>query len=303
MSSPDVRQILLTGGSGQVGAEIIRLAPAQFQIVAPSRAQLDLSDAAAISRLVASQPWAAVINCAAYTAVDKAESDVVTAWAANAMGPAAFAQATAQAQIPLIHISTDYVFDGSKDGFYVEDDPVAPIGVYGASKEGGEQAVRTANPRHVILRTAWVVSPHGANFVKTMLRLAESRPELRVVADQRGCPTSATDIAQTVLTVLARMVADPEAPTGAYHFVNEGEASWCEFAREIFRMAGERGLPTPVVHAIPTSEYPTPARRPANSRLDAGKLRRDYGITPRPWRVAVEEIVATLAASRQKQEP
>jgi dTDP-4-dehydrorhamnose reductase len=303
MSSPSGHQILLTGGSGQVGTEIIRLASAGLEIVAPGRTQLDVSDPEAISRLIASQPWVAVINCAAYTAVDKAESDVVAAWRANALGPAAIAQATAQAQIPLIHVSTDYVFDGSKAGFYLETDPVAPIGVYGASKEGGEQAIRTANPRHVILRTAWVVSPHGSNFVKTMLRLGQTRPELKVVDDQRGCPTSATDIAETVLTIVGRMIAKEDAPTGTYHFVNSGEASWYEFARSIFQMVSERGVPVPAVHPIPSFEYPTPARRPVNSRLDTTKLNRDYGVVPRPWPEAVAEIVATLADQAQRQEP
>lgn len=300
MTSPTAQQILLTGGSGQVGTEIIRRAPAGLKIVAPGRTELDLTDPQAIADLVASQRWAAVINCAAYTAVDKAESDVVAAWSANALGPAALAQATAKAQIPLIHLSTDYVFDGSKAGRYVEDDPVAPIGVYGASKEGGEQAVRTANARHVILRTAWVVSPHGSNFIKTMLRLAETRPELNVVDDQLGCPTSAGDIAEAVLTIAGRMITSPDAPTGAYHFVNDGEATWCEFARAIFDMAARRGLPVPAVHAIPTSEYPTPARRPANSRLDTEKLRRDYGVAPRPWTEAADEIVAALVTGGQQ---
>jgi len=297
MSSPDMRDVLLTGGSGQVGTEIIRQAPAELNIVAPGSAQLDMADAEAIAALVASRPWAAVINCAAYTAVDKAETEVVAAWRANALGPAALARASADADIPLIHVSTDYVFDGSKAGFYLETDPVAPIGVYGASKEGGEQAVRTANPRHVILRTAWVVSPHGSNFVKTMLRLAETRSELNVVDDQRGCPTSAADIAATVLAIAERMIEDADAPTGTYHFVNEGEATWCEFARAIFTAAQARGLATPTVHPIPSSAYPTPARRPANSRLSTEKLRRDYAIAPRPWPAALAEIMAALAPS------
>ena len=297
MSSPDLKDVLLTGGSGQVGTEIIRHAPASLNIVAPPRAELDMGDPDAIAALVAARPWAAVINCAAYTAVDKAETDVVAAWRANALGPAALARATAEAEIPLIHISTDYVFDGSKDGFYLETDPVAPIGVYGASKEGGAQAGRTANPRHVILRTAWVVSPHGSNFVKTMLRLAESRAELNVVDDQRGCPTSAVDIAQAVLAITGRMIRGADAPTGVYHFVNEGEATWCEFARAIFDAADARGLRTPVVHPIPSSDYPTPARRPANSRLSAEKLRKDYGIAPRPWQAALADIIEALAPS------
>lgn len=300
MSSPPATDILLTGGSGQVGTEVIRLAPAGLNIVAPGRDQLDLADPDAIAALVASRPWAAVINCAAHTAVDRAETEIVDAWKANALAPAALAEATAKAGVPLIQVSTDYVFDGSKPGFYVETDPVAPVSVYGASKEAGEQAVRTGNPRHVILRTAWVVSPHGANFIKTMLRLAETRPELRVVDDQHGCPTSATDIAQALLVIAQRMIADPQAPTGTYHFVNSGEATWCGFARAIFEVAAEHGRPAPSVEGITTADYPTPARRPANSRLDVAKLAHDYAIAPRPWRTAVEEIVVTLLAAQKE---
>lgn len=286
--------ILVTGGSGQVGTELRRLAPAGWRIAAPGRDQLDMGEPASIAAMVASRPWSAIINTAAYTAVDKAESDVVTAWRANAVGPAALAASAAAAAVPLVHLSTDYVFDGQKAGFYVETDAVAPQGVYGASKEGGEQAVRTAHPRHVILRTAWVVSPHGGNFAKTMLRLGRERPALRVVDDQRGCPTSATDIALAVAAITERLMQDAEAPTGTYHFVNDGEASWCEFARFIFAVAAPRGWPEPTVEAITTAEYPTPARRPANSRLSTAKLRTDFGIAPRPWRIATEDVVKAL---------
>lgn len=286
--------ILLTGGGGQVGTEVRRLAPADWRIAAPGRDTLDMSDPASIAAAVGSQPWNAIINTAAYTAVDKAESDVVAAWKVNALGPAALAAALAGAATPLVHLSTDYVFDGQKDGAYVESDPVAPMSVYGASKEGGEQAVRTAHPRHVILRTAWVVSPHGGNFVKTMLRLARERPGLRVVDDQYGCPTSATDIAQAVIVIVNRLMQDADAPTGTYHFVNGGEASWCAFAKSIFAAAALQGWPSPTVEAISTADYPTPARRPANSRLSTSKLHADFGVSPRPWRVATEEVVAAL---------
>ena len=300
MSPPPSIDVLLTGGSGQVGTEVIVLAPAGLNIVAPGRDRLDISDPAALAAMVASHPWAAVINCAAHTAVDRAESEILEAWKINALAPAALAQATARAGIPLIQVSTDYVFDGSKAGYYVESDPVAPVSVYGASKEAGEQAVRTGNPRHVVLRTAWVVSPHGANFIKTMLRLAQTRPELRVVDDQRGCPTSASDIALTLLTITQRLVSDRQAPVGTYHFVNAGEATWCDFARAIFEIAAEHGCPAPSVEGITTADYPTPARRPANSRLDTAKLAHDYAISPRPWREAVDEIVAALLAAQKE---
>lgn len=260
----------------------------------PARAELDLGDPQALEAAVESEPWAAVISAGAYTAVDKAESDISAAWAVNALGPAALAAATARAGTPLVHLSTDYVFDGTKSGSYDEADPVAPIGVYGASKEGGEQAVRTANPRHVVLRTAWVVSPFGHNFVKTMVRLGADRPELRVVADQHGCPTSALDIADAVLTIVASLINDPAGPTGTYQFVNAGEASWHELAETVFARAATAGRPRPAVVPIATSDYPTPARRPANSRLSTAKLIRDFGITPRPWQTAVNEIVDQL---------
>jgi dTDP-4-dehydrorhamnose reductase len=292
------RAILLTGGGGQVGTEFQRRAPTGFEIVAPGRERLNLADPDAIAALVASRPWACVINSGAYTAVDKAESDPVTAWKVNALAPAAFAWATAQAGVPLIQLSTDYVFDGAKPVPYLENDPVGPVSVYGASKEAGEQAVRTGNPRHVILRTAWVVSPFGANFIKTMLRLAETRDRLAVVDDQHGCPTSAADIAGALAVIASRLADDAEAPTGTYHFVNSGEATWCGFAREIFALAQARGRAVPTVEAIPTSAYPTPARRPANSRLDTAKLTRDFGIEPRAWRAAASEVVETLLAGQ-----
>jgi dTDP-4-dehydrorhamnose reductase len=283
--------ILVTGGSGQVGGAIERLAGDAWDVVAPRRDMLDLADPAALEAFVASRKWAAVVNCAAYTAVDRAESDVIGAWQANALAPAALASATAKAGIPLIHLSTDYVFDGSKPSPYAEADPVAPIGVYGASKEGGEQAVRTANPRHVILRTAWVVSAHSANFIKTMLRVGRERDHLRVVADQHGCPTGAEDIARAVLTILGKLGDDAY---GTYHFVNAGEATWHALARAVFARAAEHGMTAPTVEAIATSDYPTPAARPANSRLSTAKLERQFGIAPRDWRVMVDEIVDEL---------
>ncbi|QJU57637.1 dTDP-4-dehydrorhamnose reductase [Sphingomonas sp. AP4-R1] len=292
------RAVLVTGGSGQVGTALRQVAGDRFDLVMPSRSELDLSDPASIEAMLASRDWAAVVSSGAYTAVDKAESDVVAAWRANAIGPAALAAGTAARAIPIVHLSTDYVFDGSRDGFYAEGDPVAPIGVYGASKEGGEQAIRSANPAHVILRTAWVVSPFGANFIKTMLRVGAERPELRVVADQHGCPTSALDIADAVATILDRLLTDDRAPTGTYHFVNAGEASWHGLAEAVFARAATRGGPSPQVSAITTADYPTPARRPANSRLATGKITRDYGIAPRPWREAIDEIVDILLAEK-----
>jgi dTDP-4-dehydrorhamnose reductase len=299
------KKILVTGGSGQVGQALARLA-ADFdglELVMPRRRDLDLSDPESIaeyfeSRAETGQGFAAVISAGAYTAVDKAETDVVAAWAVNALGPAALGVATAKAGIPIVHLSTDYVFDGTGAGYYAEDAAVAPIGVYGASKEGGEQAVRTTNARHVILRTAWVVSPFGANFVKTMLRLGADRPQLRVVGDQIGCPTSALDIAATLLGIVDQLVDDGARAFGTHHFVNAGEASWHALAEAVFDRAATHGRPRPVVEAITTADYPTPARRPANSRLSTERLQKSFGIAPRPWRVAIDEIVDELTGDK-----
>lgn len=295
----DPVHILITGGAGQVGLELQAAAwPEGVVLHAPTRAELDLGDAASVRAAFAATPFAAVINSGAHTAVDKAETEVAAAFAANAMGPAVLADATREAGIPLIQVSTDYVFDGSKKGPYIETDPVGPLGVYGASKLAGELAVRSGNPRSVVLRTAWVLSAHRANFLKTMLRLAADRPALSVVGDQHGCPTSARDIAAALKTITMKMIADANAPTGVYHFVNAGETTWAGLATEIFARNGAGGGPSATVEAIPSSEYPTPAKRPKNSRLSTEKLNRDYGVTPRPWQAAVAEIVHELHAER-----
>ncbi len=291
-----MREILVLGGSGQVGTALARLPlPEGVALVAPPRSTCDLVDPASVVATVAARPWAAVINTAAYTAVDRAETEIAAAWTLNALGPAVLAEATARAGIPLVHVSTDYVFSGALDRPYREDDPIGPVGVYGGSKEGGEQAVRTANPRHAILRTAWVVSPHRANFLKTMLRLAAERDELRVVADQRGCPTSAGDLAEALLAVALRLADDPAAPTGTFHAVNAGETTWADFASAIMAASAARGGPSARIVPITTADYPTPARRPANSRLATDRLAEAFDIRLRPWQEATEAIVADLS--------
>lgn len=287
--------VLVLGGAGQLGTELRALAwPEGVCVHAPARPELDITDEAAVAGAIAGRDWAAVINAAAYTAVDKAESDVGTAWRLNALAPAHLAAATGSKQIPLVHVSTDYVFDGTGEGAYRPDAAVNPRSVYGASKAAGEMAVRTANPRHAILRTAWVVSPHRGNFVKTMLRLAGERDRLTVVDDQHGCPTSAADLAAACATVALRLARDQAAATGTFHCVNAGDTTWCGFARAIVAGGARRGGRSVPVEGIPTSAYPTPARRPANSRLDTTSLTQSFGIAPRPWQDALEDILDAL---------
>ncbi|MDI1295654.1 MAG: dTDP-4-dehydrorhamnose reductase [bacterium] len=291
--------ILVTGGAGQVGLELARTDwPSHVVLHMPPRSELDLSAPASVQSAFAQAKFAAVINCGAYTGVDKAETDVAAAFGANAMGPAILAEVTRKADVPLIQVSTDYVFDGSSPHPYVEDDATGPLGVYGASKLAGELAVRSGNPRSVVLRTAWVLSIHRINFLKTMLRLGAERSQLRVVGDQHGCPTSARDIASALQTIALKMIADPLAETGIYHFVNAGETTWAELAKEIFTFTAQIDRRSVNVVSIATSEYPTPARRPSNSRLSSTKLTKDYQIHPRPWREAVAEILTELHAER-----
>ncbi|NEU12809.1 dTDP-4-dehydrorhamnose reductase [Methylobacterium sp. BTF04] len=295
--------ILILGGAGQVGTAL--QAPGLWEpgvrLHAPSRDALDITDAAAVARALAERSYAAVINTAAYTAVDKAESEVATAWALNALAPAILAAETAKAGIPLVHVSTDYVFDGTGSGAYAPDAPVNPQSVYGGSKAAGEIAVRTANPRHAIIRTAWVVSPDRGNFVKTMLRLSAERDTLTVVDDQHGCPTFAADLAHGLATIAQRLVREPEGATGTHHYVNAGATTWCGFARAIVAGAARRGGRSVSVDGIPTSAYPTPARRPANSQLSTASLTQAYGLRPRPWEEALEDLLDRLVGPIHEQ--
>jgi dTDP-4-dehydrorhamnose reductase len=288
-------RIAVTGREGQVVQSLIERSArdGSNHIVIPlGRPELDLADVSSVRSALAAARPDAIVSAAAYTAVDKAESDPDMAFAVNAIGAGAVAEAAAALGVPLVHLSTDFVFDGSKPGLYVETDPTAPLGVYGASKLAGEQAVLAAHDDSAILRTAWIYSPFGANFLKTMLRLAADRDELGVVADQMGNPTSALDIADTVLRVVERLKDDRASDLrGVFHMTSNGGTSWAGFAEAIFAASVAIGGPAAKVRHIPSTDYPTPARRPANSRLDCTKLAGNYGVDLGHWTQAVDPIV------------
>ncbi|KQY93231.1 dTDP-4-dehydrorhamnose reductase [Caulobacter sp. Root1455] len=280
--------ILVFGRDGQVARELADLAEASGRAMTfAGRGTLDLSDPkavdSAIEGLIAEIGPGAVINAAAYTAVDRAEGEPDAAFALNRDAPAAMARACAARGLPFTHFSTDYVFDGTLDRPYVETDPTGPTGVYGASKLAGEQAVSAAGGPAITLRTSWVYGAHGANFVRTMLRLAGDRDEIGVVADQIGRPTWARDCARAALLATDALARDPGL-AGVYHLSGAGDASWADLAAAIFAESARRGGPTARVRAITTADYPTPAKRPANSRLDCGKIETALPWRCRPWR-------------------
>ncbi len=288
------RPILITGANGQLGRELAGEAAASgIRIVAAGRDDLDITQAESVLAYVCEAAPRAIINCAAYTGVDKAESEAASAHAINALGPEHLARAAAELDVPLLHVSTDYVFDGSKTGAYGEDDPVAPLGAYGRTKEEGERRVRAAHQKHIILRTSWVYGAHGNNFLKTMLRLARERDELRVVADQRGCPTATIDLARALLAAEAA-ASSGRAAWGTFHFAGTGATTWHGFAAEIVSAAGKIGGRSVPVHPIATSDYPTPAKRPANSELDSRRFAETFGYASPPWPQRVRDVLAAL---------
>lgn len=286
-------RVLVFGGNGQVGWELRRLDGCTGdKVTGLARAEADIVRPAEVAAAVRDAGAEIVVNAAAYTAVDRAETESELAFSVNRDGARNIAAACQEQSLPMVHISTDFVFDGGKEGAYVEGDPVGPLGVYGASKEAGERAVREALERHVILRTSWVFGAHGHNFVKTMLGLAGEREELAVVDDQVGCPTPAAELAAAILDMLPLL---SEGRWGTYHYCGRGRTSWCEFAREIFHLR-ERisGAPTPRLRAIPTAEFPTPATRPANSVLDCSRFAAVFGFGPRPWRQGLADVLDEL---------
>jgi dTDP-4-dehydrorhamnose reductase len=288
-------RIAVTGSKGQVAASLAERAGPEVEIVALGRPAFDLEDRASVLAGLRDARPDVIVNAAAYTAVDKAEAEEEVAVRVNGEGAGHVAEAAQELSVPLLHLSTDYVFDGALERPYHEEDPTGPTGAYGRSKLIGEKLVAGRCSDSVILRTAWVYSPFGANFVRTMLRLSETREEVAVVADQRGNPTSASDIAAAIIAIATRMKADSTAMLrGVFHMTGVGDATWADFAEAVFSERAARGRPLTRVKRIPTADYPTPARRPANSRLDNGKLRRVYALELPHWRVSLAACCARL---------
>ncbi|TGP56907.1 dTDP-4-dehydrorhamnose reductase [bacterium M00.F.Ca.ET.230.01.1.1] len=293
-------RIAVTGREGQVAASLVEAARGRddVKVVAVGRPALDLARPDTVFAALETARPDIVVSAAAYTAVDQAEDEKDLAFAVNATGAGKVAEAAARLGVPVIHLSTDYVFDGTKDGAYVETDPTAPLGAYGASKLAGEEAVAAANPRHLILRTAWVYSPFGRNFVKTMLKLASDRDEISVVADQWGNPTSALDIADAILHAAAKLRDKDFAAFGVYHLAGEGDTNWSGFARHILDTSRAFGGPHARVRDIATSDYPTKAKRPQNSRLSSARFQSVFGWHAPHWRASVEVVIGQLPIGR-----
>jgi dTDP-4-dehydrorhamnose reductase len=291
--------ILVFGGNGQLGRELTRCATTRgISLRALSRAEADITSPEAVNAALARKTPHVVVNAAAFTNVDLAETAVAEARLINEIGPTVLAEACASAGVPLVHISTDYVFDGSKHGAYQETDPVCPLSVYGLTKAVGEEAVRRTLKHHIILRTAWVYSEFGHNFLKTILKLSQTRDELRVVADQHGSPTSARELAEAILHIAPSAARDKRL-TGTYHFTADGVTTWHGFASHIVATAGPLTGRYCRVIPIQTFEHPTGAKRPANSRLDCRLFARTFGFSRRPWTESVEATTRALLAPSQ----
>ncbi len=289
---PDRRPVLVTGGSGQLATALVRAGSGEG-ILRVGRPAFDFDRPHTIAETLAEHRPAAIVNAAAYTAVDAAEDDPAAAFRANRDGPSRLAALGAAAGIPLIHISTDYVFDGTKGAPYRESDPPAPLGVYGASKRAGEEAVLAAGGRAIILRTAWVISPTGRNFVRTMIAARARTGRLRVVADQRGQPTAAADLAAAILAILRRVASEgwQDRFSGIFHAAGSGETTWHGLAAAVFEEAARHAVPPPEIVPIGTAEWPTRARRPADSRLDCSRLAATFGLRLPPWRESLRPLI------------
>ncbi len=289
-------RIVVIGSGGQVGFEAMRAVwPAGVTAVGLSHVELDITDESRVAEAISTRPWDLAINLAAYTAVDRAEQEPTVAFAVNRDGAACLARACAAAGIPLLHLSTDYVFDGSKLTPYNEDDGVAPINVYGASKAAGEAEIRRHLDRYVILRTSWIYGVHGVNFVKTVLRVVDEGRDLRVVSDQRGCPTAAGDLAAAIATITGRLQQGMTA-WGTYHYCGLGATTWYGFASEILRWREKRDGRHVAALPIPSADYPTAARRPANSELDCTRAIATFGVERPAWQASLRKVLDELGS-------
>ncbi|MBD3679325.1 MAG: dTDP-4-dehydrorhamnose reductase [Rhodobacteraceae bacterium] len=286
-------RLLVFGRTGQVARELERRLPARWEAVFLDRASADLSDPEACARIVASAKAEAIINAAAWSDVDGAEAHEAEAHVVNAEAPTAMARAAATRGLPFLHVSSDYVFDGTGQNPWRETDPTGPLSAYGRTKVAGEEAIRVAGGAHVILRTSWIFSAHGKNFLKTMLRLSETRDSLSIVADQIGGPTPASAIAEALLTMAERLVGESTL-SGTYHFAGAPDVTWADFARDIFRNAGRRVT----VEGIASSAYPTSVQRPPNSRLDCSLICERFGIKRPDWQLAVKETIEDLGVEK-----
>jgi len=286
-------KILVIGAKGQLGHELVsQCRKSETDVFGFDLPDLDISSSAQVEKIISHTAPSIVINAAAYTLVDKAESDEIAACAVNKTGPENIAASCKKNKIPMIHISTDFVFDGKKNTPYLESDTVSPLSVYGKTKAAGDEAVRNILDNHIIIRTSWLYGVHGNNFVKTMIRLGRERDELNVVADQHGCPTCAADLAEAVLLAANHISKKNDITWGTYHYCGQGITSWHGFAQAILELAVQHiPLKTKKVNAITTSEYPTPAKRPAYSALDCTRIQKNFGISQKPWKQSLKAAI------------
>jgi len=293
-------KVLVTGADGQLGRELVRLGQSvDFEVYGLNRHQLDITNKIKIKQILARISPSLVINAAAYTHVDRAENESDLAYAVNKDGPTYLARYCANNQLKLIHISTDYVFDGTKSQPYQESDPVAPLGVYGRSKAQGEAAIRSILPNHIIVRTAWLYGVYGNNFVKTILKLAAEKPTLQVVADQFGSPTSAEGLAEALLTISNKINANDKIDWGTYHYCCKGITTWHGLAERIIELAAPyAALQTRQVEAITTAEWPTPAKRPPYSALNCTRIKSRFGIDPEPWPQSLKHTIDRIFSEK-----
>ena len=298
MTEEAERVWLVTGGTGQVGRALAQLTTPGVRVISPGRGSVDLADPSlSVEEVFEREHVTAIINCGAFTQVDRAETEKQLAFEVNAIAPGRLARSAARHDIPIVQVSTDYVFAGDKPTPYIEADKPDPHTVYGLSKLAGEREVAASGARHAIVRTAWVFSPGGRNFLRTMLQLGAERQQLSVVDDQYGSPTHATDLAQALATIASGLEAG-RVDSGIWHVCNSGDTTWFGFAERIFERAQQHGRHPPALRPVTTTEYRTPARRPANSRLATHKAQRDFGVSLRPWQEACDEAVDAVCSRR-----